>query len=281
MSHSNVLAMMSTLNAQGQRPVVTEGIILAGSYDATTGTVQVIMGHTVAAATFQHPNGQQITPTVVGASLQVTGYGDQYGPIGGERCLLVQCGTQFTAFLEFDQDDSPGAPSGERWIVHRSPINPQNITGYTKWTNDGATGGDGLGGWQTLGGNYASLATTGGITFVLNDTANTATITGSNGLQISINKATGTINIGGGSTNLVNVSGGSSSIAVGSSGVIFNGVSASSANGIVRQSDLAAFLTQLNSALAIWASSNLQGGSGASGPGLSFTPSASSHSFTN
>jgi len=232
--HSGILAMMSTLNAQGQRPVAIEGIILAGSYNPADGTVQVIMGHTLAAASFELPSGQQVQPTVVGASLVVTGW-DQYGPIGGERCLLVSCGTQYAAFLEFDEDDSPGAPSGERWIVHRNPMNPTQITGYTKWTNDGGTVGDNTGGWTTLAGSYGKLFTAGGLSVTLNDDAGALTL---------------------------------------------NGASPTTANAIVRQGDLVAFLSSLSSALNTWASTNLQGGSGASGPTLSFTPTASPKSFS-
>lgn len=249
--YDNVLSLVSTLQNQGEQHILVEGVITSGSYHPSDNTVEVLLGHTYAAAAFQMPNGQQKTFTTVRASLAVFGYGDQYGPIGGERCLVAKCGTQFLAILEFDSDDSLNVPSGERWIVHRNPQNPTEITAYTKWTNDGATVGDGLSGFKNLVGGYAEFVTTDGLSIVMNDSAGTITLT--NGMN---------------------------TIVLSSSGVLINGASAVPANGLVRQSDLVAFGTNLITALTTWATLHLQGGTGASGPTFTYTPTGSTTAFS-
>lgn len=112
-----IFAYNASLKSQDAPVAVLEGVLQAGSYDPTNGTVQVVIGHTVAAAGFD--DGDQ--PMIVTASLATVGYGDQYGPIGNERALVLRAGTHYIAFIEFGPDDSPGVPSGERWIVHRNP----------------------------------------------------------------------------------------------------------------------------------------------------------------
>lgn len=263
--HGGVLSLSSTLNAQAQRPISIEGVVVAGSYNPANNSIQVTMGHTVAAAAFTTPSGQPIFPTVVTAQLDTSGFGRQYGPVGGEQVVLTQCGTQYLATLEQNSLDSPGVPSGETWEMHYAP-GTTTTNAFWKLTNDGASMGDGLGGYQVLGGSLVSFTTAGGLEFTLNDTTETITIQASSGLAITIDKSTSAVNIGGSPSAAASIT--------------FNGAATSTANGVIRQSDLVTFLTNLQTALGTWASANLSGGSGATGPTLSFTPSGSSHSFS-
>lgn len=260
-ANAGVISMVSTLQKQGQDENGIEGVIQAGSYNPADGSVQVVMAHTVAAAAFTDAGGNQIYPTIVGARLETHGYGDQYGPVGGERCVLRKAGTHYTAILEHNEDDSPGAPSGERWAVHRGTPNgdaPGEVNAWWKLTNDGAPG-DGLGGFKVMAGTRAMLETAGGIVLQLDDATHTATLEGA--ATVLIESTTG------------------QSIGVSAAGVTFNGASTTAANGLVTRAFLVAFMAQLQTALATWASTSLQGGSGASGPTLSFVPLASTEAF--
>ena len=276
------LSLMSALHAQKQGYTLIEGVIQAGSYNATDGSAQVYMAHTVAAAAFPDSAGSAITPTVVGAKLAVDGYGKQYGAIGGERVLLGQCGAQWIAWLHYASDDSPGAPSGETWTVHRVPTNPTSINAYWKLTNDGATPGDGLGGYKVLAGGQGSIATAGGISVTVDDSAGTATVSCGTGLSLTINKGSRAVNLGGSTTSSMLLStSGSTSIGMSTTTLTFNGAATTTANGIVRQSDLATLVMELQTALDSWASTNLQAGSGATGPAFSgIIPTASAVSYT-
>jgi hypothetical protein len=265
-SFGGLLALQHQMQKQHEEALGVEGVIVAGSYNPADGTVQAIICHTVAAAAFQDPGNppQQVYPAVVGAQLETSGYGDQYGPVGGERCILRKAGTHFTAHLEHNSDDSPGAPSGERWSVHyvpsSVPTGARTINAYLKLTNDGASGGDGHGGFRVLAGGLGSITTGGGINLSLNDTTATASLTGAASVLISAT--------GGGS------------IAISGTQVIINGATVGVGSELVRQSDLVALLAALQTALAAWASSSLQGGSGAGGPTLSFVPTASSKTYS-
>ena len=263
-SFGGMHAIQHQMQKQHEESLGVEGVIVAGSYNPADGTVQAIVAHTVAAAAFQDPGGQQIFPTVVGAQLEASGYGDQYGPVGGERCILRRAGTHFTATLEHNSDDSPGAPSGERWSVHyvpsSVPTGTRTVNAYMRLTNDGAVGGDGWGGYKVLAGGLGSIATGGGIAFALNDTTATASLTGAANVLISA--------LGG------------ASIAMSGTEVIINGSPVDVANELVRQSDIVVLLASLQTALTAWASANLQGGSGAGGPTLSFVPTASSKTYS-
>lgn len=140
------------------------------------------------------------------------------------------------------------------------PTGARTINAYLKLTNDGASGGDGYGGFKVLAGGLGSITTGGGINLSMNDTTATASLTGAANVLISA--------LGGGS------------IAIGGTNVIINGSPTATANELVRQEDLVAFLAALQTALAAWASSSLQGGSGAGGPTLSFVPTASSKTYS-
>jgi hypothetical protein len=247
----NLFAAINTINqpSQGARNIFLEGIIVAGSYKPDLATVQVTLGHTYAAASY--PNAGP--PVVVTASLATIGYGDQYGPVGGERALVIKAGTHWIALLEFGTDDSPNVPSGERWITHRKPARsandanygtngeytPSPVNSYTKWTNDGSSVGDNKGGWKTLVGETGVIQTSGGITITIDDAANQAKITMPGGLTIIADNASNTLQIGGSGT--------------------------SSGDAIVRQSDLQSALNTLVSTIHTWATANFSTGASGSG----------------
>lgn len=245
-----IFATQASLDSDRTPLVVLEGIIQAGSYDPTVGTVQISIGHTVAAASFN--DGDQ--PDIVTAALATIGYGDQYGPVGNERALVLRAGTHYVALIEFGPDDSPNAPSGERWTIHRNSSGATDA--YDKITNDGATAGDGKAGRRILVGEYAVIQTTGGLQVTLNDKAG---ISGqieltAGSLTLIMDANTGTLQIGGSGTT--------------------------SGDAIMRQSDIVSLLSSLATNLQTWANANFAGGTNTKpGPTMP-SPAGSSKSFS-
>lgn len=143
------LAAASAIVDQRPVPVGREGIVVSGSWDAKSGTVEVLFGDTYAALDdseiILHPRLPVLT----------TQLGDQYAPVGGERCIMLPIQSGFAVLIHHGEDDSPGAPSGERWITHRGASG--SPTAALKLTNDALTPGDGLGAFQGTGGGYASI----------------------------------------------------------------------------------------------------------------------------
>jgi hypothetical protein len=93
-----------------------EGIIVPGSWQAAYGTVTVKKAST-AALPPDSAIGQIVMKDVV---LLAPAYLDQGAPVGGERCIVMPFHGGLGAYLLHEEDDSPGAPSGERWIGHKS-----------------------------------------------------------------------------------------------------------------------------------------------------------------
>jgi hypothetical protein len=166
----DLLAVQSSLNNGGTSNDDLEGIVVAGSWNPTTATIQVTIGDTYAIANDNSGDQFAIVTATVG-----TTYNDQYGPVGGERVHLQRVGAGWVAHFEHADDDSPGAPAGERWIVHRNASGA--IIGFLKLTNDGIAAGDGLGGLSILAGAFLQFLTTGGYG-VQADDANSETLLG-------------------------------------------------------------------------------------------------------
>jgi hypothetical protein len=158
-----------------------EGTVIAGSYDPAQGTCSVVVGEEY--ADFDDPDQ---VPYYITGTLMTTMIGDQAAPQGGERALLIPTRGGYRILLEHGQDDigtdAPGAPAGERWILHPKagtlgyPNTPVFDAGV-KLTNDGPTADDGLGG--TVVGNEGALTqaqTQSGHYVSLDDTAKQVTV---------------------------------------------------------------------------------------------------------
>lgn len=194
---------MNAINkkSQGEENIFIEGVIIAGSYLPSNGTAQVLLAHTYMAAGYN--DGTQ--PVIVRATLATIGYGDQYGPVGGERCLVIRAGTHWVALIEFGPDDSPGVPAGERWIVHRQPstaesdysangtYTPGPINAYTKYSNDGSTAGGNKGGVTSLVGETGTTHTANGHLDQMDDKTQTITRTSAGGHTVTLNDAVKTV----------------------------------------------------------------------------------------
>lgn len=211
---------------------------VAVMYDPSDGTAEAIIGPT--AAIIGDDGDSAVNPTRIPLSHQ---YGDQVGLRGGERVVLVDAPTQsgFLGFTHYGPDDSPGAPAGEIWRVHRNADG--EIDAYQKFTNDGDAG-DGKGGIQELAGSYWQRKTAGGITITADDATDTVTVA-IGGLSIVVNGKDGIITLGGG-----------------------DDLGAGFA--LIRESDLnsalSAQMNQLKTELTTWAAAHLQPGAGAAGP---------------
>lgn len=178
-------SLLSIVSAQrndegsGGAPRLLEGVVLAGSWNPAEGTVQVLVGDTALAAAMSDSYDAAM---IVTATVQTSQIGDQYGPAGAERVVLHESQGSWIATFEHGPDDTPGAPSGERWIAHRNASGV--VDAYIKLTNDGPTSGDGLGGTLLGGGGALTKATTkSGHTVALDDTAKTVSTTTAGGLK--------------------------------------------------------------------------------------------------
>lgn len=141
------------------------GVVIQGSHDPKDGTAESIIGPT--AAIIGDDGDTAVNPTRIPmASL----YGDQVGLRGDERVVMVPAPTRsgFIGITHYGEDDSPGAPAGEIWRVHRKADG--TIDHFSKWTNDGPTAGDGLGGQVHSGFALHEVATAGGLSTTHNDT---------------------------------------------------------------------------------------------------------------
>ena len=112
MSHTDSIVHAKLLTPPVQHHAL-EGIVIGGSYNPDEGTVDVLLGDTGAVEN----DGQSGQVILKGLPLTVHAIGDQQGPLGDERCILVQRWSGYAVQLEHGPDDSPAAPSGERWIV--------------------------------------------------------------------------------------------------------------------------------------------------------------------
>lgn len=150
-------------------PIGHEGVIANGSWVPADGTVSVILGDTVSC--FQD-NGDQ--PIVLhNVPYAVADIGDQSGPSGGERVVLLHTQSGFIAKAHHGPDDSPGAPSGERWITGKKRYKIATLGGWTLVLDDS--------------GKAATLTSPGGLVLKLDDNAALASITG----NVNIGAASG------------------------------------------------------------------------------------------
>lgn len=188
-------AAMFARDQVGRVRLGTDGVVVNGSYDKVNGTIDVYVGDTFSSL---DPSEQAQGPLALRhVQLLTTALGHQAGPVGGERVLLIPRRSGWAAILEHGADDSPQVPAGEHHIVHYAPTAddgaPRKVVSFTKYTNDGATPADGLGGKKELAGGYHTVATTGGHTVTMDDTAKKVTITSAGGHSTTIDDVAKTI----------------------------------------------------------------------------------------
>lgn len=174
-------------------PIGLDGVIIG--YNPADGTVSVVIGSSVAAAELaDEPFTQPVVLT--GVQLSTHALGTQYGPVGGERVLIVPRESGWQAVLEHGLNDSPGAPAGEHWIAH-TPFSvilekDGELGGYTqfiKFTNDGVDPGDGLGGIARTSSSYIADATAGGWESSLSDTRKLSALESPDGATVKVQDA--------------------------------------------------------------------------------------------
>ena len=185
---------------ESQTPIVEDGIVMAGSYDPADGTVSVGIGDTFACLPEDEIFLGYTPPlTYKKVRLATSQIGDQYGPVGGERVDLHPTYGGQQAVLKHGPDDSPQAPAGERWIM-QTPLatiiaNGGKLGGYTqglKFTNDGATAGDGLGGMTRHSSSFIADSTAGGYKQIFSDTERLLSVVTPEGHTMRVDDAAGT-----------------------------------------------------------------------------------------
>jgi hypothetical protein len=169
-----VLSQVSAMLADREPPIAREGVVVGGSFDPTDGTAEVILGDTYAIV-----GDDNIIPdsgtTVRRLPMLTTHLGDQYGPVGNERALLIPSQSGYHVLLHHDEDDAQAAlPAGERWISHRNASG--EIDAYLRLTNNGATSSDAAGGLSALAGTLLSLTTAGGLSITADDATQRVTL---------------------------------------------------------------------------------------------------------
>jgi len=224
-----IQSLISRALNQRQPPIARDGMAVNGAYNPVDGTI----GSKLCDTDAMFGSGDQ--PTAVPRVPQAHAvYGDQYGARGGERTTLIVTQHGFDSLYTYDEDDSPGAPSGEIWRVHRNAAG--EIDSFSKWTNDGPTEGDGLGGYEQLVGALLSILTAAGLSIRMDDNL---------GLIL---------------------------LAAGSTANPENAVIRKSD----LDAALAAQASQFNSQLATWAAAHVQPGTGGTGPTLTAVTSTGS-----
>jgi hypothetical protein len=221
-----------------------EAVAVAGSWDPdgdTAGTAQFTIGDVYATIDDGTDDYEQAFP--IRAHLGVSHWGFQYGPIGGERYMLVHTQSGYLAIPHHDIDDSPGAPSGESWLTHKNPTAAQNDPGvdpdaYVKLTNDGAVQGDALGGLMMLAGSLLSQQTAGGHSITADDNLQQVEIQSAGGHSVLLDDQNEQI--------VITSAGGLTITLDDQSGEVWlNGESLTDQDGVVRMSDLQDAITAL------------------------------------
>jgi hypothetical protein len=105
-----ILSIVSTMIARIPHPVAIEGILASGSYNPQNSSAMSIRGDTFASTSAE----EQLTHRNI--SIATAAHGDQYGPVGDERTILIPTQSGYVMLFEHGEDDSPGAPSGWRYI---------------------------------------------------------------------------------------------------------------------------------------------------------------------
>lgn len=254
-----IATIVSQMIHEKQERVAEHGVCVGGSWSPVDNA-----GAQIDAGTIQSTSGK--TAAILGddgdtglakprLNVATTMVGDQYGPIGNERVVIIPTETAEIALFIHGPDDSPGAPAGERWICHRNPTTGK-VDSYIKLTNDGSTPGDGKGGLKLGFAEFATIDTSGGHSITLDDVAKKITITSAGGLTIILDDNTGTIQHAGSGN--------------------------AQGDALVRYSDIQTLLSNLQTQLGVWAAAHLQSGSGGSAPTTiaTITPTASAKTFT-
>lgn len=243
MGLQELFATQTTLGKHAARTQL-EGNVVPGSWNPATATCQVEIGDTAA---FFADSGSQAQ--VVQCTVKTDAFGKQYAPVGGERALVFWAQGGWTCEFEHSDDDTTGTPSGEYWHLHADPttIKPGSGTPPTyntglKFTNDGPTPGDNLGGAH-LGhdGALSELRTKSGYTVTVDDTNQRAYVqVGS--LEVIVDGKNGKVFIG------------ADNLAAGKAAIT--------------EDDLTAALTAFATDIKTWANANYQAGAGVavSGP---------------
>jgi hypothetical protein len=172
--------------------IAREGVVQRDSYNAADGTISVIDG--VTAAMFEDDGNEPLIHTRV--PLASSHVGDQFGPIGGERVVLVPTQSGYIALHRHGPNDSAGALIAERLISHRNR-QTKAVDVAIKLTNDGATAGDSLGGLLAVGGSLQSFSTAGGFKITLNDTTKQIQIVTPGGLSVTLDDNNASVSLGG------------------------------------------------------------------------------------
>jgi hypothetical protein len=192
----DLMALIQSVARDHPVPIAREGVVASGSWqgvpnpgaDSEAGTVQVIFGDTAAIS----PDEEGDQPIVhQNIPVATTHLGDQYGPVGGERVVIIPTNSGYLALLRHGDDDTPGAPSGERWISHRNAEGQYDST--IKLTNDAAPG-DGLGAVRTTA-TIASMNTHAGHVISIDDTTKKITVQSATGHTVVIDDVAKTMTI--------------------------------------------------------------------------------------
>jgi hypothetical protein len=178
------MSVLEVVSQTGQRQTSSgsyglSGTVVAGSYSPEDGTVEIVVGE--ALSNFEDSDYGDQQPYKIVGSLMTPMVGFQAGPQGGERALLMPMRGGYRVILIHGNDDlgsdGPGTPVGELWYLHAKAGtvgagNKPVFDGGVKFTNDGPTTGDGLGG-SHLGedGAHSTLDTQTGHQVELNDTS--------------------------------------------------------------------------------------------------------------
>lgn len=132
-----------------QMPVAQDGTVIGGSYDKTTGSVEVLWGDTYSILADDPPPGDTfINHQKLPQFTMIPGF--QYGPTGVERVVAIPSPSGFGVIYKHYSDDSPQAPAGEVRMYHKtvaSQTQPNALyDSGASLTNDGTNTGDGKGG---------------------------------------------------------------------------------------------------------------------------------------
>ena len=241
---------------EGRVYVAEHGVAVATTWSPTTvvgkhaNTFSVTSGKT--AGIIEDDGDRGVAKAAV--DMASIAWGLQHAPRGGERVVIIPTETSPIALNLHGDDDScatlkPGETILRHFNAETAPDaegNPGTGTVNTSllFANDAASTGDNLGQIAALAGGLLSLLTTAGYGITVTDSSGNIVVTAN------------TVQIAGSGTN--------------------------TSDAVVRQSDLVTLLSDIQSALATWASTSLRGGTGAAGPTTltSITPTASAVTFT-
>jgi len=260
-----ILATVSQMLADRERPVAHLGLIVSGSYDPSDATVEVLLGDTFALI----GDDGDLPSTLKKIPLHTSSIGVLEPPLGGERAVFNDLGTTF----HHDTDDSPGAAqygspgvlAGEKFRGHPNPAawasGQVTYDAYDHMTNDGKTAGDGKAGRQMLVGGYAKFFTTDGFAITLDDAGQLVSISTPGGGLLTLSDA---------NAQIVATYGSATWTLDSATGTFqMSGSGTASANAAVRESDLQAAINNLCTAIQTWAEAHFASsaaGSGWSGP---------------